>query len=152
MRAAQLGIVWENADHILYAFPSGMAELAERHGLALAEAAVTDERQHLSLIGDSRRCAGVCGAVTTSPWATPPAVTPSPSGAVRPPGVLHGLWWPRRRFLGETFVYVVRRKGEQRNDPAGPPRLTVIVTSYNQADLIGQALDSVAPRPSGTCS
>ena len=41
VRAAQLGIVWENTDHILFAFPSGIAELASRHGLILAEATTT---------------------------------------------------------------------------------------------------------------
>ena len=41
VRAAQLGIVWENTDHILFAFPSGIAELASRHGLTLLEATTT---------------------------------------------------------------------------------------------------------------
>lgn len=38
VRAGRRGAIWENADHIMYAFPSGIAELAERHGLLLAEA------------------------------------------------------------------------------------------------------------------
>ena len=44
VRAGQRGIVWENVDHVAFAFPSGVAELAERHGLQLAEAAVTAPR------------------------------------------------------------------------------------------------------------
>jgi 2-polyprenyl-3-methyl-5-hydroxy-6-metoxy-1,4-benzoquinol methylase len=31
VRAGQRGDCWENTDHILFAFPSGMAELADRH-------------------------------------------------------------------------------------------------------------------------
>ncbi|MFL6137461.1 MAG: class I SAM-dependent methyltransferase [Frankiaceae bacterium] len=34
-RTGALGITWENADHIVYAFPSGMAEMADRTGLVL---------------------------------------------------------------------------------------------------------------------
>jgi 2-polyprenyl-3-methyl-5-hydroxy-6-metoxy-1,4-benzoquinol methylase len=34
-RAGQLGVVWENADHLCYLFPSGMVELAERHHFEL---------------------------------------------------------------------------------------------------------------------
>jgi 2-polyprenyl-3-methyl-5-hydroxy-6-metoxy-1,4-benzoquinol methylase len=34
-RAGQLGLVWENADHICYLFPAGLVELAERHGFEL---------------------------------------------------------------------------------------------------------------------
>ena len=33
--AGRRGIVWENTDHILLAFPTGIAELAQRHGLRL---------------------------------------------------------------------------------------------------------------------
>lgn len=35
-RAGQLGAVWENVDHLTYAFPSGISELADRAGLRLA--------------------------------------------------------------------------------------------------------------------
>jgi SAM-dependent methyltransferase len=34
-RAGQLGIVWENADHLVYVFPSGVAEMAGRTGFRL---------------------------------------------------------------------------------------------------------------------
>ena len=41
VRAGQLGLIWESADHIVYAFPSGIAELADRNGLLLVEAMTT---------------------------------------------------------------------------------------------------------------
>ncbi len=111
VRAAQLGIVWENADHILYAFPSGMAELAERHGLVLSEAAVTDDRQRLGLIG---RLKGGRRRLRGSHWLN---VGYSTIGDCRVRRVRRGLIRTQRlrgRFLGETFVYVVRdRDGSQ---------------------------------------
>lgn len=36
VRAGQTGQTWENVDHIIYAFPSGMAEMADRTGLRLS--------------------------------------------------------------------------------------------------------------------
>lgn len=114
VRAAQLGIVWENTDHILYAFPSGMAELAERHGLVLAEAAVTTDRQHLSAI---ERLKAVRRRLRGRQYATVGFATRGERrvrrvryGSVQ--GVLHGQWWPGRKLLGESFVYVVRRSEE----------------------------------------
>lgn len=112
VRAAQLGIVWENADHILYSFPSGMAELAERHGLVLAEAAVTSDRPRLGLIGQlravrrrvrGRHYVSVGYSTIGEPRVRRVAIGPLTR-------VLYRLSWPRRRFLGETFVYVVRRE------------------------------------------
>ena len=111
VRAAQLGIVWENADHVMYAFPSGMAELAERHGLLLAEAAVTDERRRLTPL---QRVKSLRRRLRGRHWVTvgygtigePRVRRVGYSGLS---GVLHGTWWPRRRFLGETFIYVISR-------------------------------------------
>lgn len=115
VRAAQLGIVWENADHILYAFPSGIAELAERHGLTLQEAATvdgasppkdgTDLRTRLRAL--KRRALGRHFV----------SVGYSTFGELRQRRVRLGaigqlarrFCWPRRRLLGETFVYVVSR-------------------------------------------
>jgi SAM-dependent methyltransferase len=37
VRAGQRGHTWENVDHVIYGFPSGMAELADRCGLQLVE-------------------------------------------------------------------------------------------------------------------
>lgn len=112
VRAAQLGIVWENVDHILYAFPSGMAEMAERHGLVLAEAAVTDDRHRLTSVAWIRRLRRrVQGrqfvSVGYSTVGKPKVRRVSYVGVQR---FVRGLWWPRREFVGETFVYVIRRR------------------------------------------
>jgi 2-polyprenyl-3-methyl-5-hydroxy-6-metoxy-1,4-benzoquinol methylase len=36
-RAGALGTTWENVDHVMYAFPSGIAEMADRTGLELTK-------------------------------------------------------------------------------------------------------------------
>lgn len=112
VRAAQLGIVWENTDHIVYAFPSGMAELAQRHGLVLAEAMVTNDspgRQSIAqrLRSAKRRTLG-------RQWATVGFAT---LGRPRTRRVVYGplgrllrcMSIPGRRFTGETFIYVFQR-------------------------------------------
>lgn len=35
VRAGQRGVTWENVDHVIYGFPAGMAEMADRCGLRL---------------------------------------------------------------------------------------------------------------------
>lgn len=111
VRAAQLGIVWENVDHILYAFPSGIAELAERHGLVLAEAATTRDDLQRPMV---ERLRALKRRWNGRQWRNVGFATIG-SRRVAAVGfgacgrVLRGLWWPRRRFRGETFVYVVKR-------------------------------------------
>lgn len=122
VRAGQLGLVWENVDHVMYAFPSGVAELAERHGMLLAEAAVTDERQRVGLVDRARtvrrRLQGrqwrTVGYATIGQRRTLP-VSYGPVGRA-----LHGMWWPGRRFLGETFLYVIRRSPGPTRSPSPP--------------------------------
>ena len=111
VRAAQLGIAWENVDHILYAFPSGIAELAERHGLVLTEAAVTDERRPLRIKAVPK---AVLRCLRGSAWTTVGFSTVGKDRVRRVSwgrvaSVGRGMWWPNRRFLGETFIYVIRR-------------------------------------------
>jgi SAM-dependent methyltransferase len=113
VRAAQLGIMWENVDHIVYAFPSGMAELAERHGLVLAEAAtIVDRRPAPDSVKDRLR--SVKRRLLGRQWRTVGFATLG-ERQVQPVGfgplgaTLRGMRLPKRRFLGETFVYVVKR-------------------------------------------
>jgi 2-polyprenyl-3-methyl-5-hydroxy-6-metoxy-1,4-benzoquinol methylase len=111
VRAGQLGIVWENVDHVSYLFPSGIAELAERRGLVLAEAATVDERprpggtavQKLKRTIRGSHWRNV-GYATTDGRDDAVPVDAGPLGRV-----VRRLARPRPRFLGETFVYVVRR-------------------------------------------
>ena len=115
VRAARLGIVWENVDHILYAFPSGMAELAERHGLVLAEAAVTDDQKKLGLVDwvkeVQRRLRGRHYVTVGYATVGAPRVRRVSVGSVR--NALRSLTSSRRGFLGETFIYVVRSEALQ---------------------------------------
>jgi SAM-dependent methyltransferase len=112
VRAAQLGIVWENVDHIVYAFPSGVAELAERHGLVLAEAATTDDRRPAGSVKDRLRA--VKRRLRGRQWRTV-GFESSGRRRVRTVGfgplgaAIRGMRLPGRQFLGETFVYVVKR-------------------------------------------
>jgi len=111
VRAGQLGIVWENVDHIVYAFPSGIAELCERHGLRLAEAAVTaDHRPGGTLVPRLRT---LLRLLRGQGWVAAGYAT---NGALRhvradPPLLRRCRRWflGRRPFVGETFVYIVGR-------------------------------------------
>ncbi|WP_084100820.1 class I SAM-dependent methyltransferase [Knoellia flava] len=108
--AGQRGDCWENVDHILFAFPSGIAELAERHGLVLREAMTTrpeaPSRRPMELARRLRRrlrgTAWMQMGYRTRGTEVPVRIggsAPRPSSR----GLRHGA------FVGETFVYVVRR-------------------------------------------
>lgn len=110
VRAGQLGIVWENVDHIMYAFPSGIAELADRTGLVLTEAAtISDDGT-----GATRYVARLKRTIRGSGWrnvgyASVDAGDQTPVDAGLVGRLLRRGLRPRRRFLGETFVYVITR-------------------------------------------
>ena len=112
VRAGQMGIVWENVDHVMYAFPSGIAELCERHGLRLSEAAVTTEVPLRGLAETLRR---FVSTVRGTRWVSAGYAT---AGELRQARVGHGPvcrrpWVPflrPRPFVGETFVYVVVKR------------------------------------------
>lgn len=112
VRAGQLGIVWENVDHILYAFPSGMAELAERHGLVLTEAATVDEPPRPVGVRARAKAVRRWLAGRSSPIM---GVTTVGDRRVRRVSLrlvgrsVRRLRRSRVPFLGETFVYVIRR-------------------------------------------
>ncbi len=111
VRAGQIGFVWENADHVLYAFPSGIAELAERHGLFLAEASTTSPPASVAP-GECVRA--IRRRLLGRHWMNVGYRSVGDRGTVR---VSQGrfaeafrrLLRPRRRFIGETFLYVIRR-------------------------------------------
>ena len=117
VRAGQLGFIWENTDHILFAFPSGMAELADRHHLALSEVATTSPRtahaHGIERVKAARR------RLRGRQWMMVGFASTGERRTVRVDfgrlgRAMHGLWRPRRRFLGETFVYVIRRPASER--------------------------------------
>ena len=110
VRAGQRGVVWENTDHICYVFPSGVAELAERHGLRLAHASTIDPRParwHRRAIRAAKQRAYGSQWFLVG-WASTRgrSVTRLESRSA----ALVRTLAPRRhpRFTGETFVYVVQ--------------------------------------------
>ncbi|MFC7489221.1 MULTISPECIES: class I SAM-dependent methyltransferase [unclassified Knoellia] len=109
--AGQRGDCWENVDHIMFAFPSGVAELAERHGLVLAEATTTTPSSPMP-----RRPRAIAKAVRRrlrgTGWVRAAFATRGPESVVRVSSQPTLRWTPGERaatFVGETFVYVVRR-------------------------------------------
>lgn len=109
VRAGQRGECWENADHIMFAFPSGIAELAERNGLLLAEAATaaaasSRPRSSRALINSMKR------TIRGSGWRRVGFTTMGSDRVVSIRGSRIGMRWFRSgKFVGETFVYVIRR-------------------------------------------
>jgi hypothetical protein len=109
--AGQRGDCWENVDHIMYAFPSGIAELAERHGLVLSEAATTAPASSLPS-GPRDLARSVGRRLRGKAWASVGYATRGPERVVpikgrSRPWAAHGK--RRAMFVGGTFVYVVRR-------------------------------------------
>ena len=108
--AGQRGIVWENADHVTYLFPSGVAELAERHGLSLTGATTIATPAHrrgpVRWLKQAVRGSGwrSVGYDTTAGGGRQVSLAPSLLDRLRARGPA--------RFLGETFVYIVSRPGE----------------------------------------
>lgn len=117
VRAGQRGDVWENVDHILFAFPSGMAELASRHGLSLAEATTTAaSRQHRTV---RQVASAIRRRFTGRQWSNvgfssvgDPRAVRIGFGSSRASQLLQRV--RRRRFVGETFIYVVRPQRQDR--------------------------------------
>jgi len=118
-RAGALGYTWENADHVLYAFPSGIAEMADRTGLVL--------KRFGSVEWPHRRSAPRNLAESIGQWARavrgrargqrsmPPRSRlslPLPNHWLAPTDVVLHALRGRRGMLRETSVYILRRPNE----------------------------------------
>lgn len=113
VHSGQRGVVWENVDHILYAFPSGIAELAERHDLLLVEATTT--RVTRSSLAERARM--LRRAIRGRQWMSLGYSTAGPRNVARS-GSGRGYRAARWRgaepqFLGETSIYVVCRRSDE---------------------------------------
>ena len=116
VRAGRRGDVWENADHIMYAFPSGIAELASRHGLVLSQAMTTE----LSRSKIRQPYRWLKQVIKGTSWHRRGFSTTV--GTVRPVVLdrrdrLDRLRWElsakmrsNHQFVGETFIYVIQRE------------------------------------------
>lgn len=127
--AGQRGITWENVDHILYALPSGIAELAERTGLELVEAFTAEHStspEDVSIVRKLKRRIKGSGWLSVGLYRRNRAIFKSNNQIPHilaeveirsTPGVFvqkiqRILRRPSSQFLGETFIYVIRRKLE----------------------------------------
>ncbi len=104
-RAGRKGVVYENVDHVLYCFPSGIAELSERAGLRLVEVMSTPPRRPFpaGVLRHAKRW------IKGSNWVNVGVTTRGAQRAVRV-----GRRWrvpgrDDRDLSGETLIYVVGR-------------------------------------------
>lgn len=107
------GNAWENADHVMYAFPGGIVELGERTGLTLIEYRTVLigrigrqlKRQALRFVSRGKRRLVGPHQPVTSPGIEAPDVL-----AFRGPGdLIAALLASRSRFRGMRSVYVLER-------------------------------------------
>ena len=115
VRAGRRGDIWENADHIMYAFPSGIAELAERHGLLLAEATTCNPKrpQRVSplrwLKRTIRRSHYHRRGFGTTVGVVRPVILDRREWLDRSLDWLMAKMSSRHRFTGETAIYTITR-------------------------------------------
>jgi 2-polyprenyl-3-methyl-5-hydroxy-6-metoxy-1,4-benzoquinol methylase len=116
VRAGQLGVSFENADHVVYAFPSGVAELGARAGFELEEYRTVFTRP----LRTELRRAAVRLAVAArdrvlgnrrEPDDGPDAeIVPALMTYVNPFELAFVAATRSSRFLGETAFYVLRKR------------------------------------------
>lgn len=119
VRAGALGLTWENVDHIHYAFPSGMVEMADRTGLVLTRFGTVGwpgqgggprlmaESVQVWVQAVARRARGTRATPRRGRFNLP-----LPVHWLAPMDVLLHSLRGRGRMLGETSVYVLRRTDE----------------------------------------
>ena len=119
VRAGALGITWENADHILYAFPSGVAEMADRTGMVLKKFGtvgwpgdVTGGRRVVETTTELVRAARARAAGERAVPRRGRLNLPLPAHWLAPMDIALHAARGRRRMLGETSIYVLQRPTE----------------------------------------
>jgi SAM-dependent methyltransferase len=106
VRAAQLRLTWENVDHVLYAFPGGIAELADRAGLVLTVAGTAEPGWRSPDSGSSVRA--LCGSVRE--WARAQKLRGAPSATWQSPiDILNARVLRRSSQIGWTAIYVLTK-------------------------------------------
>ncbi len=113
VRSGQLGLTWENVEHVVYLFPAGVAELADRHDLTIVEFRSVDDftlRDLPSALlelfsGVLRRLLG-----RHVPWLVPSQLALITSGRWMNPFATLWLRFTRSSWLrGETMIYVCEK-------------------------------------------
>jgi SAM-dependent methyltransferase len=106
VRAGQLRLIWENVDHVLFAFPDGIAEMADRAGLMLTVAGTANPgwRPVESGSGLSALWASV------REWTRARRIGNAPSVTWQSPfDILSTRVLRRSSQIGETAIYVLRK-------------------------------------------
>jgi SAM-dependent methyltransferase len=118
-RAGALGHTWENVDHVVYAFPSGIAEMADRTGLVLRKFGTVGWPGHRPLAVDVTRSGRTWLRAARARLRGQRAVPrrgrlglPLPAHWLSPADIVLHRTRGRRGMLGETSVYVLRRPAE----------------------------------------
>lgn len=118
-RAAVTGKTWENVDHVVYAFPSGMAEMADRAGLVLSSYGTVGWPSPTNLRQITResfrawrkairaRMRGGQDPMSETRWALK-----VPNYWLSPLDVLLVFARRRRRLMGETSIYVLTKPAQ----------------------------------------
>lgn len=116
VRSGALGLTWENVDHVIYAFPSGIAEMADRTGLTLKKFGTVGWPGRWSpasqLMRSFRLLAQAAIGRARGQRSDPPRGRlrlPLPPRWLSPMDVVLHQLRGRRRMLGETSIYVLQR-------------------------------------------
>lgn len=120
VRAGALGHTWENVDHVVYAFPSGIAEMADRTGLVLRKFGTVGWPGRRPLVVEMSRSLRTWLRAARARLRGHRSVPrrgrlnlPLPAHWLSPGDVVLHRARGRRGMLGETSIYVLRRPPEQ---------------------------------------
>jgi len=106
VRAGQLRLTWENVDHVLYAFPDGIAEMGDRAGFELALAGTADPAWRPE---DSASCARALWA-SVCEWGSAWRRGSAPSATWQSPiDILTARLLRHSSQIGESAIYVLRK-------------------------------------------
>ena len=125
-RAGQLGIVWENADHLVYIFPSGVCEMAGRTGFSVERISSEGQPDNTRTAAISARtlAKGVARRLTGRLGAQPRVNrlgVPLPRTYLGPPEL--ALFRTRARFgqSGERMIYQLVLNADGGVEPGSGP-------------------------------
>lgn len=115
-RAGAVAWTWENVDHIMYAFPSGIAEMADRTGLVLTKFGTVGwpapkrfRRDMAESLGALWRALKDRARGKRNPLTNERFALPLPAFWLSPLDVLIVALRGRRGMLRETAIYVLTR-------------------------------------------
>ena len=119
VRMGATGRTWENVDHVFYCFPSGMAEMADRCGLALTSyGTVGYPVPHQLRINTRHSLRALAAALYArargkrEPLSDERLALPLPIFWLSPLDLMLIASRRRRRMLGETGIYILTKPAD----------------------------------------